>query len=258
MADIFDLSGKVAIVTGAGQGLGKSFARALSYAGADVVIMARDYDRLAATAAEISSGSGHDVYPVKVDITDEASVISAVKYTADSFKHIDVLVNNAALGRSDTPLQDETLESWNSIIGTNLTGTFLMMKHVGRVMIAQKSGKIINLSSMAGIVGMRNPVVGAYDVSKAAVAGLTKSMAGVWAEYNITVNALAPGYFMTDINRAYVKEHPDFFEDSLHQIPLKKWGEENSIGEVAVFLASGASDYITGAVLSVDGGYTAW
>jgi len=132
------------------------------------------------------------------------------------------------------------------------------MKHVGRVMIAQKSGKIINLSSMAGIVGMRNPVVGAYDVSKAAVAGLTKSMAGAWAEYNITVNALAPGYFMTDINRAYVKEHPDFFEDSLHQIPLKKWGEENSIGEVAVFLASGASDYITGAVLSVDGGYTAW
>lgn len=254
----FDLSGKVAIVTGAGQGLGKSFARALSNAGATVVIMARDYQRLTCTAEEISAESGNDVYPVQVDITSEESVMSATKYVINNLKHIDVLVNNAALGRSDTPLQDEALESWNAIIGTNLTGTFLMMKHVGKVMIAQKSGKIINLSSMAASVAMRNPVVGAYDVSKAGVSGLTKAMAGAWAQYNITVNAIAPGYYLTDINKDYIKLHPDFYEDSVKQIPLGVWGDERNIGEVAVFLASSASDYMTGEILAVDGGYTTW
>lgn len=258
MSEGFDLNGKIALVTGAGQGLGKSFAKALSKAGATVVIMARNYDRLIRTAEEITIESGKDVYPVQVDITNEDSVASAVKYIRDSLKHIDILVNNAALGRSDVPLQDETLDSWNTIIGTNLTGTFLMMKHVGRIMISQRSGKIINLSSMAGRVGMRNPSVGAYDVSKAGIIGLTKAMAGAWAEYNVTVNAIAPGYYMTDINRDYVKKHPDFYEDSIKHIPLKTWGDEKRIGDVAVFLASSASDYMTGAILVVDGGYTTW
>ncbi|MEG2882828.1 MAG: SDR family oxidoreductase, partial [Christensenella sp.] len=136
------------------------------------------------------------------------------------------------------------------------TGTFLMMKHIGKIMIGQKSGKIINLASMTGHVAMRNPTIGAYDVSKAGIECLTRLMAGVWSEYNVTVNSICPGYYMTDINKNYVNENRKFYEDSLQQIPLKKWGEPDDIGDVAVFLASAASDYMTGSNVVTDGAYT--
>lgn len=254
----FDLSGKTAVVTGAAQGLGKSFARALSLAGAEVFLMARSFERLEETAKKIQEETNNITHAFVLDITDELSVIGACKFVMQTTGHLDILVNNAAVGRSDIPLVDESLEEWNSILETNLTGTFLMMKHVGRIMVTQQSGKIINLASMTGKVAMRNPAIGAYDVSKAGIECLTRLMAGVWAEHHINVNAICPGYYMTDINDSYVKEHPDFYMDSLEQIPLKTWGKPEDIGDIAVFLASSASDYMTGATLVTDGGYTVW
>lgn len=254
----FELNGRTAVVTGAGQGLGKAFAKALAKAGAEVFIMARNEERLQKTAQELSEATGSRVYAVAVDITREESIRDACQSVMEKSGRIDVLINNAALGRSDAELQNESLETWNQIINTNLTGTFLMMKHVGKIMIRQKAGKIINLASMTGMVAVRNPSVGAYDVSKAGVACLTRIMAGAWSRYNITVNSISPGYYMTDINRKYVKDHPEFYEDSLQQIPLREWGKEEDIGNIAVFLASSASDYMTGANIVTDGGYTIW
>ena len=258
MAVIFDLTGRTAAVTGAGQGLGKSFAKSLSQAGAEVFLLARDVQRLENTAKEITESTGGQVYCVPVDITDEQSVISACETIMRKAGRLDILVNNAAVGRSDKNLVDESLEEWNQIIQTNLTGTFLMLKHVGKIMIAQRSGKVINLSSTSGQVSMRNPTVGAYDVSKAGVECLTRLMASAWAEYGICVNAICPGYYMTDINKAYVKEHEEFYRDSLNQIPLGRWGDPDEIGNLAVFLASDAANNMTGANVVIDGGYLIW
>ncbi|WP_044297736.1 SDR family NAD(P)-dependent oxidoreductase [Robinsoniella peoriensis] len=258
MKSKFDLSGKTAVVTGAAQGLGKSFARALSLAGAEVFLMARSLERLEETAERIEEESGNMTHAYVLDITDELSVVRACQFVMQNAGHLDILVNNAAVGRSNIPLVEESLEEWNSILETNLTGTFLMMKHVGKIMKKQKSGKVINLASMTGKVAMRNPTIGAYDVSKAGVECLTRLMAGVWAEYHINVNAICPGYYMTEINDSYVKEHPEFYMDSLDQIPLKTWGKPDDIGDIAVFLASAASDYMTGATLVTDGGYMIW
>ena len=258
MALELNLAGKIAAVTGAGQGLGKSFAAALSSAGAEVYLLARNLERLENTAKEITEQTGNKTWPVAVDITDEQSVAEACEVIKNTSGRLDILVNNAAVGRSDARLEDETLEEWNRIIINNLTGTFLMLKHAGRIMINQRSGKVINISSTSGVVSMRNPTVGAYDVSKAGVECLTRNMASAWAEYGIRVNAICPGYYLTDINKAYIEEHEEFYKDSLTQIPLKQWGNPDEIGELVVFLASDAANNMTGANVVIDGGYLAW
>ncbi len=230
MKSKFDLSGRTAVVTGAGQGLGKSFARSLSLAGAEVFMMARNLERLENTSRFIQEESGNTIHVWPLDITDEQSVKEACRFVMQSAGHLDILVNNAAVGRSDTPLVHESLKEWSRILETNLTGTFLMMKHVGKIMEAQKYGKIINLASVTGKVAMRNPTIGAYDVSKAGVECLTRLMAGVWAEHNINVNAICPGYYMTEINEKYVKENPGFYKGFfLDCIPLKTWGKPEDI-----------------------------
>ena len=258
MAIELNLSGKVAAVTGAGQGLGKTFAKSLSLAGAEVYLLARNFDRLEQAAKEISDLTGNKTHPVEIDITDEESVITACEVIKKTSGKLDILVNNAAVGRSDKRLEDESLEEWNSIVGTILTGTFLVLKHAGRIMIEQRSGKIINITSISGVVSMRNPTVGAYDASKAGVEGLTRAAASAWAEYGIRVNAICPGYYLTDINKAYIKEHEEFYKDSLNQIPLKQWGNPDEIGELLVFLASDASNNMTGSNVVIDGGYLTW
>jgi len=258
MAIELNLAGRVAAVTGAGQGLGKTFAEALSKAGAEVYLLARNFDRLESAAKEIAELTGNKTYPVAADITDEKSVADAFEAIKSNSGRLDVLVNNAAVGRSDARLEDESLEEWNRIINNNLTGTFLVLKHAGKIMIGQRSGKIINISSISGLVSMRNPTVGAYDVSKAGVECLTRLMASAWAEYGIRVNAICPGYYLTDINKAYIKEHEEFYKDSLNQIPLKQWGNPDEIGELVVFLASDAANNMTGANVVIDGGYLTW
>lgn len=256
MKNRFDLTGKIALVTGAGQGLGKEFARSLAGAGATVYIMARNVARAQEAAEEIHSETGATVYAHYIDVTDEKVVEEAVGYVQATSGRLDILVNNAALGRGSDPLQDASLEEWNATMNTNLNGTFLCMKHFGRMMIAQRSGCVINLASLGALVCLKNCCTGAYDVSKAAVEALTRCIAGEWAQYNIRVNSICPGYILTDINKDFIARNGDFFEKSLEHIPVRSWGEPKQMGDIAVFLASDAASYITGSNLVADGGYT--
>ena len=172
MKNNFDLTGKIALVTGAGQGLGKEFARSLARAGAEVYIMARNVKRAADAAAEIHNETGAKLYSHFIDVTDESSVEAAVEFVKNTTGRLDILVNNAALGRGSNHLQDTPLEEWNETMNTNLNGTFLCMKHFGRMMIAQNSGCVINMASLGGKVCLKNCCTGAHDVSKAAVEAL--------------------------------------------------------------------------------------
>ena len=254
----FDLSGKIAVVTGARQGLGKTFARSLATAGATVYLMSRNRAGLEEASREIEALTGVHCPFFVIDIRDESSVERAAAFVEEDAGRLDILVNNAAVGRGSRPLEYTELGEWNDTIQTNLTGTFLCMKHFCRMMIAQRSGKVINLASMAGMVALQDSCLGAYDCSKAAVECLTRCMAGEWAQHNIQVNSIAPGYFLTDINKEFISENKGFYDKSVGRIPLKRWGDPDEIGEVAVFLASAAADYITGANIVIDGGYTSW
>ena len=245
-------------MTGARQGLGKAFARSLAVAGATVYLMSRNAARLQEASKEIEELTGVRCPFSEIDITDENSVERAAEFVKQEAGRLDILVNNAAVGRGSTPLEYTELSEWNATIQTNLTGTFLCMKHFCRMMIAQRSGKVINLASMAGMVALQDSCLGAYDVSKAAIESLTRCMAGEWGKYNIQVNSIAPGYFLTDINKEFIRENQSFYDRSLSRVPLQRWGSPDEIGEVAVFLASSAADYMTGANIVLDGGYTAW
>ena len=253
-----DLTGKVAVVTGARQGLGKIFATALAAAGAEVIIMARNVKALEEAAAEIHAETGAICHYCPIDILDESSVEKAARFVMDTCGRLDILFNNAALGRGSTPLQDTSLEEWNATIGTNLTGTFLCMKHFGRILIAQQSGKVVNMTSLAARAVFADACTGAYDCSKAAVGCLTRCMAGEWAKYHINVNSISPGFFLTDINKRFLEQTPGFYENSCRNVPLGRWGDPEEIAPLALFLASSASDYITGADFNIDGGYTLW
>lgn len=257
-AQKFDLTGKAAVVTGARQGLGKIFARTLAGAGAEVILMARNVPALKAAAEEIAAETGSRCHYCPIDILDESSVEQAAKFVMETTGRLDILINNAALGRGATPLQDTSLEEWNATIGTNLTGTFLCMKHFGRIMIAQKSGKVINMTSLAARAVFADACTGAYDCSKAAVGCLTRCMAGEWAKYHINVNSISPGFFLTDINKRFLTETPGFYENSCRNVPLGRWAEPEEVAPLMLFLASPASDYITGADFNIDGGYTLW
>ncbi len=253
-----DLSGKIAVVTGARQGLGKIFAEALAGAGAEVYLMARNEKALKEAAAEIEAKTGSKCHWYPIDILDESSVEAAANYVKETAGRLDILFNNAALGRGATPLQDTDLAEWKATIDTNLTGTFLCMKHFGRIMIAQKSGKVVNMTSLAARAVFPTACTGAYDCSKAAVGCLTRCMAGEWAKYNINVNSISPGFFLTDINKQFIQDNPGFYETACQGVPLNRWGDPEEIAPLALFLASDVSDYITGADFNIDGGYTLW
>ena len=252
------LRGQWALVTGGGHGLGLVFSQALAREGANLFLMSRNLPELEGACVEISEAYGVSCLPWKIDFTDEESVSAAADFVMRAAGRLDILVNNAALGRGNTPLQDTELAEWRRTIDTNLTGTFLCMKHFGRIMIKQRSGKIINLSSLAARAVFADAATGAYDCSKAAIACLTRLMAGEWSVYGIRVNSISPGFFLTDINKRFLQEHPGFYEKSSGNIPLKRWGAPEEVGPLAVYLASSDSDYVTGADFAIDGGYTLW
>lgn len=257
MSKGFDLTGKIALVTGAGRGIGKELTRSLAAAGADVFILARDMERLEKTAKEIRKATGRSIWTHKIDVSNEESVEWAARFVNETTGRLDILVNNSALGRGETPLEYTTLEEWNTTITTNLTGTFLCMKHFGRILIERKSGSIINLGSMGGSSCLKNCCTGAYDVSKAAIECLTRCMAGEWGKYNIRVNSICPGYTLTEINEDFLSDprNAGFLEKSLDHIPLRRWAQPREMGDIAVFLAADASSYVTGANIVADGGY---
>lgn len=251
ISELFDLTGKTAIVTGGSTGLGEQMAAALAEAGADIVITARGLEQLKAAADRLSN-FGTKVIPAQCNVGNEQDVKALIDTTLHHFGKIDILVNNAGTTWG-APTEDYPLDKWEQVIRTNVTGTFLCSQAAGRVMIAQKAGKIINLASVGGLVGGNPDYMNAiaYNTSKGAVVNFTRDLAVKWAKYNINVNAIAPGWFPTNMVTGLLKK---FEEDMLKQIPLGRFGSESDLKGAVIYLASAASAYVTGHILCVEGG----
>ena len=251
---LFDLTGRVAIVTGGSIGLGRQIAEGLAEMGAQLVLCARQEERCSLAAAEFQK-LGVKAIGLACDVKNSNSVQSMVDAALSQFGRIDILINNAGISWG-APAEEMSLEDWNKVIETNLTGTFLCAQAAGRAMIRQGRGKIINIASIAGLGGAppELPAIG-YHASKGGVISFTKDLACKWAVHNIQVNAIAPGWFPTHMSNKVLERHKDLF---LSQIPMRRFGSEHDLKGAAVFLASDASNYVTGHVLVVDGGQSAW
>ncbi len=257
MLPVFDLTGKVMVVTGASKGLGRAFAKALAASGASVLGMARNREELEALRDEITDAGGRFDFAV-ADIVDEDAVQAAVAFCLERFGPPDVLVNNAGLGRVNKPFEDIETAEWRRTVDNNITGTFICCKYFGREMIKRQKGKIVNLASMSGIIANKGVHCGPYEVSKLGVVALTRSLASEWCKHHITVNALAPGYIATDRNSRFFEANPEWTKFALDLIPVGRMPTPDELGGAMVFLCSAASDYMNGAVLVMDGGYTVW
>lgn len=250
--DMFDLSGRIAIVTGGNQGIGFGIARGLAGAGATVVIA----NRRAAEgqkAAESLRKEGYKAIAVPTDVSQKASIAAMVDEVLKQFQKIDILVNNAAV-IIRKPLEDFEEDEWDTIHNTNLRGLFLCCQLVGREMIKRKKGKIINLSSVLSQITQSGR--GVYATAKAGVSHLTRSLAMEWSRYNINVNAIGPGLTITPLNEKYFRDNPDDLKKIVEGIPIGREAYPRDYAGTAVFLASDASDYVTGQTLLVDGGMT--
>ena len=250
----FSLDGDVAVVTGAGRGLGKEMATALAEAGADVAIADIDVESARESAEELA-GDGTDTTAVEVNVTSEESVEAMVETVTDDLGPIDVLVNNAGVAGNE-PAEEMSLELWNKVIDVNLTGVFLCSKHVGKQMLDRGEGRIVNIASMSGFdVNVPQPQVG-YNASKAGVRMITQSCAVEWADRGVRVNAIAPGYMRTDLVDGVLKENPEMEDEWIENTPMGRLGQPHELGPLAVYLASDASSYMTGSTVLIDGGYT--
>jgi 2-deoxy-D-gluconate 3-dehydrogenase len=247
-----DLTGRVAVVTGASRGIGRSVALALAEAGADVAVAARSAADLEDTAAAVRK-TGRRALAVVTDVARAGDVEQLVTRTVGELGRLDVLVNNSGIGEPHRAL-DTTEDIWDRHLDINAKGTFLCCQAAARHMLAQGSGKIINVTSIFALKGVPN--YAAYTASKAAVVGLTKALAVEWARGGLQVNAVAPGYLATDIN-AEARADPDRRARLVRSVPARRIAEPEEIGPLIVYLASPASDYMTGAVLAFDGGWHA-
>jgi 2-deoxy-D-gluconate 3-dehydrogenase len=249
MSTVFDLTGKVAIVTGGNGGIGYGIAHGLAEAGAAIVVAARQAAKTA-HAVTMLQALGARALGVTTDVQDEVAVRAMVQATVEAFGGVDILVNNAGINIRKAP-QDYTLEEWQQVLNTNLTGVFLCAREVYPHMVKAGGGKIINIGSMTSIFGSN--VAPAYSASKGGVVQLTKSLAVFWAKDNIQVNTILPGWIHTDLTASAA---PERYKAIKARIPHGRWGEPDELAGAAVFLASSASDYVNGIALPVDGGYT--
>ncbi len=251
---LFDLTGRVAIVSGGSMGLGRQMAEGLAEMGANLVLCARKKERCE-EAAEALRSLGVETLALTADVKDKASIQQVVEAALAKFGRVDILINNAGTSWGAS-VEEMTLEQWDKVLSTNLTGTFLFCQAVGKAMAAQRSGKIINIASVAGLGGASAELQAiGYHASKGGVIAFTKDLACKWAPHNIQVNAIAPGWFPTHMSGWVIENRKDSL---LAKIPLGRFGGEHDLKGAAVFLASDASAYVTGHVLVVDGGQTAW
>ncbi|MBO6170052.1 MAG: SDR family oxidoreductase [Bacteroidales bacterium] len=254
MKNYFDLSGRVAVVTGASTGLGLQMAKAFASQGANLVLLARRMNLLEENAKSINEEYGVEVLPFACDITDTERVKASVAATVAKFGRVDILMNNAGTG-AVAPAEEITDEQFRKEMDIDLYGTFVCSREFGKEMIKAGYGRIINIASMYGLVG--NLIVGSapYHAAKGGVVNLTRALAAEWGKYGITVNSICPGYFYTDLTTETLDS--DYFQAiAKRSIPLGRYGKNGELDSCALFLASPASTYVTGQNIAVDGGYT--
>jgi len=251
--DLFDLTGRVAIISGGSVGLGRQMAEGLAEMGANLVLCARKKERCEQAAEELKH-LGVKTLAFGCDVKNPEQVQAVVNAAVSQFGRIDILINNAGTSWG-APVEEMKLEQWNKVIETNLTGTFLFSQAVGKVMVPQRRGKILNIASVAGLRGA-SPEFQAigYHASKGGVIAFTLDLACKWGIHNIQVNAIAPGWFPTNMSQLVMERNKEAF---LSKIPLRRFGNEHDLKGAAVYLASDASNYVSGHVLVVDGGQTA-
>jgi len=251
MQELFDLTGKVAIVTGTSRGLGQHFARALAKAGADLIITSRNISRLDNFKEEIES-LGRKALPVKLDVLLQSDIEKMVRTAISEYGKIDILVNNAGLNIR-APGTELNRQDWDTVLDINLKGSFFCAQAVAREMIKRNYGRIINIGSCTCVFGMEG--IAPYTASRGGILALTRSLAVEWGKFSITVNVLAPGWFKTAQN-AVLYENKKWVDYIIDRIPLNRPGQPNDLDGAVVFLASDASAYITGQIILVDGGFT--
>jgi NAD(P)-dependent dehydrogenase (short-subunit alcohol dehydrogenase family) len=254
--DKFKLPGRVALVTGGGQGIGLACVEALAEAGAKTIIADRD-GAVAEVGRKALREKGHDAEIALMDVTDSTRVSAVATEVMAQHGRIDILVNNAGIARSETPAETVTDEHWLNVLDVNLNGTFWCCREFGRHMLAAKSGVIVNVGSMSGFIVNKPQEQCFYNASKAAVHHLTKSLAAEWGARGVRVNAVAPTYIATPLN-AFVKSKPEMYNAWIGGTPMARLGEVEEIASVVLFLASDAASLMTGSVVLVDGGYTCW
>jgi len=248
---MFELTGKVAVVTGGGTGLGEAAARALAEAGASVVLSGRRRENLEKVAADIQSNGGQAL-PVVADVSRREDVESMAAGALRAYGKIDILVNNAGINIAK-PFLDLTEEEWDAVLNTNLKGCFYCCQAIGKGMVEQGSGSIINMVSVFGLRGFMN--LSPYIASKGAIVQFTKALAVEWGRHNVRVNAIAPSYIKTEMTKRDIESDERVLKFNLGKIPMRRGGEPHEIGGIVVFLASEASSFVTGETVAVDGGW---
>lgn len=255
MKNYFDLSGKVALVTGCSTGLGVQMAKALASQGASIIALARRQELIDQVAQDIRNEFDVDALAIKCDITDTAQVEAAIDKALEHFGRIDILINNAGTG-AVAPAEDITDEQFSNELNIDLFGTFKVARAVAKkAMIPAKYGRIINIASMYGLVGNKQAPASPYHAAKGGVVNLTRALACEWGKHNITVNAICPGYFYTPLTKDTL-DTEEFQAYAKGAIPMERYGVEGELDSTAIFLASPASSYVTGVMVPVDGGYT--
>lgn len=255
--DRFRLDGKRLFITGGSRGFGRVIALAAAEAGADIVLNARDQDALARTAAEVRERGRHvSVFPA--DIADPAVCETLCSRVLAEAGPIDILVNNVGGRNLDVAIEDTDLATWQRFVDLNLTHCFICTRMIGGAMLARGAGRVINIASISGLIANRGIGGRHYETTKAALIHFTRATAADWAPRGVTVNAICPGLFMTEPNLAWAKHHPEVIETFVRNVPMGRTGEPGEIGPLAIYLASPASSYVTGAAFVIDGGYTLW
>ena len=256
--DRFRLNGKRCFVTGGSRGLGREMALAIAEAGADLILVGRDRPALEATGADVER-RGRSAVLIQADVSQPLEAERACRTALEQHGPIHILINNVGGRRIDVPTESLELEQWQEIVDLNLTSTFICTKLIGGAMVRRgQGGRIVNVASVAGLVAARGIGGRSYETSKAAVIQFTRAVAADWAPHRVTVNAIAPGVFLTEPNVRWGRLNPSVMETAKAQIPMGDFGRPEDVGPLAVYLASDASRYMTGSVLVIDGGYTVW